>query len=58
MPIEIREVVIKAQLEKPGDHLNQNQGLNKQLLEKIKADILKTCLEQLEEKLNQRLFER
>lgn len=57
MPIEIREVVIKAQIEQHDDH-NKPIESNKRLLEQLKADILKACLEQLEEKLNQRLFER
>ena len=52
MPIEIREVVIKAQLERSVHNpMAQQQNLNEERILELKEEILSELLEKLEEKL-------
>lgn len=57
MPLEIREVVIQAKLEKSDSSAKKSKELDKYLIEQIKKEILAECMEQLEDKLARR-FER
>ena len=50
MPIEIREVVIKAKLEKNFLSQSQEGGMSEEKIQQIKAEILEDLLEKMEEK--------
>ncbi|MGH1438103.1 MAG: DUF5908 family protein [Lewinella sp.] len=49
MPLEIREVIIKAQLERSWTEQSGQEPFNPQDLENLKEEILAFCLEKIEE---------
>ncbi len=51
MAIEIREVVIKAQLERSLSQKEDNQHFSAEKIQEIKKEILSELLEKMEEKL-------
>lgn len=53
MPIEIRELVIKATVHKPIAN-GQEKGISRQELARIKKEILEKCREEMEELLEQK----
>ena len=54
MPLEIREVIIKAKLERDWSDDRESPALDGAGLEQLKKDILAYCLEQLEEQRRRR----
>lgn len=56
MPLEIREVVIKAQLERASwsEQSSSKDPLSEQDLQAIKEEILAYCLEKIEERRDKR----
>lgn len=51
MPLEIREVVIKAHLERVPPHARKAKSLDKSELLALKEEIIETCLEKIEQRL-------
>ncbi|MEL6863532.1 MAG: DUF5908 family protein [Bacteroidota bacterium] len=51
MPIEIREVVVKAQLEKTRSTPQQSTAVSEDQIRELKEEILSELLEKMEEKL-------
>lgn len=54
MPIEIREIVIKAQLEKDTPHAKDHSAVSEQQLWEMKQEIMADLLEKMEEKLEEK----
>lgn len=56
MPLEIREVVIKAQLERKGSKTDRplTEQVKKQDLKALKEEILAYCLEKIDEQREKR----
>ena len=52
MPIEIREVVVKAQLEKPLAGSQNKEVLSKELLLEMKEEIMAELMEKVEDKFD------
>ena len=55
MPLEIREIVIKANIEREPGSKKQGQTLDPLFINQLKEEIVEECLEKLEYQIGKRL---